>query len=92
VVVLDLRMPYLSGNELLPEITKKFPDLPVIVMTALNDTESQSECIKAGAFDYLSKPIEREQFVSNVKIALGLQIISHGTPKCPISQTRKRII
>jgi DNA-binding NtrC family response regulator len=86
VVVLDLRMPYLSGMELLPEITKNFPGLPVIVMTALSDADIESECIKIGAFDYLSKPLERDQFVSIVKKALGLQEFSRGTTKCPISQ------
>ena len=86
VVVLDLRMPNLSGMELLPQITKTFPGLPVIVMTALNDKDTESECIKAGAFDYLSKPLERDQFVSIVKKALGLQEFSRRTTKCPISQ------
>jgi DNA-binding NtrC family response regulator len=86
VIVLDIRMPYLSGMELLPQITKKFPGLPVIIMTALNDTDTETECIKAGAFDYLSKPLERDQFVSIVKKALGMKEFSRGTTKCPISQ------
>jgi len=86
VVVLDLRMPYLSGMELLPQITKKFPGLPVIVMTAMNDMDTKSECLKAGAFDYLAKPLERDQFVFSVKKALGLEKIFRKTSKCPISQ------
>jgi DNA-binding NtrC family response regulator len=86
VVVLDLRMPYLSGMELLPQITKNFPGLPVIIMTALNDKDTETECIKTGAFDYLCKPLQRDQFVSSVKRALGLKEFPRGTTKCPISQ------
>jgi DNA-binding NtrC family response regulator len=72
VVVLDLRMPYLSGTELLPQITSEYPHLPVIVMTALNELSIAVECMKAGAFDYLVKPVEKNRFASSVKRALEL--------------------
>jgi len=74
-VVLDLFMPYISGTQLLPEIVKKYPDLPVIVMTATQEVETAVGCMKEGAFDYLVKPVEESRFVSSVKRALELRTL-----------------
>jgi DNA-binding NtrC family response regulator len=73
VVVLDLFMPYFAGGELLPEIVKRFPDVPVIVMTAAQEVETAVVCMKEGAFDYLVKPVEESRFVSSVQRALELR-------------------
>ena len=67
VVILDLFMPYISGSQLLPEIVREYPDLPVIVMTANQEVETAVNCMKEGAFDYLVKPVEESRFVSSVK-------------------------
>ena len=48
VIVLDLYMPHLSGAELLGEITYRYPHIPVIVMTAVNDIDTAVECTKRG--------------------------------------------
>jgi DNA-binding NtrC family response regulator len=72
VIILDLSMPYISGKELLNEITQHFPQIPVIIMTAMNDLETAVECMKSGAFDYLVKPVEKDRFVSSVKKTLEL--------------------
>jgi DNA-binding NtrC family response regulator len=68
-VVIDLTMPRLSGAELLDRLKERFPGLPVIVMTGRNELEVAVECMKAGAFDYLVKPVERERFVSSIRRA-----------------------
>ena len=73
VVVLDLFMPYISGTQLLPEIVRDHPELPVIVMTASQEIETAVACMKEGAFDYLVKPVEESRFVSSVKRALELR-------------------
>jgi DNA-binding NtrC family response regulator len=75
LVVLDLFMPYRSGTELLPEIVQRYPELPVIVMTANQEVETAVVCMKDGAFDYLIKPIEENRFVSSVKRALELRML-----------------
>ena len=74
-VLLDLSMPYISGNQLLPEIVREYPDLPVIVMTAAQDVESAVTCMKEGAFDYLVKPVEESRFISSVKRAMELRTL-----------------
>ncbi|MGE5752639.1 MAG: response regulator, partial [Deltaproteobacteria bacterium] len=70
VIVLDLTMPHLPGTKLLEEIRRDHPQLPVIVMTGRNEVDIAVSCMKAGAFDYLVKPVESARFVSSVKRAL----------------------
>lgn len=70
VIVLDLSMPYVSGIELLTEINHSFPHIPIIIMTAMNELETAVECMKAGAFDYLVKPVERSRFETCMERAL----------------------
>lgn len=72
VIVLDLFMPYLSGKELLATLSREHPQIPVIVMTAADEVETAVECMKAGAFDYLVKPVENARLVSCVKRALEI--------------------
>ncbi len=74
-VVLDLFMPYISGTQLLPDIMREHPDLPVIVMTATQEVETAVACMKEGAFDYLVKPVEESRFVSSVKRALEMRAL-----------------
>ena len=74
-VVLDLFMPYIAGTQLLPQIVKAHPELPVIVMTASQEIETAVACMKEGAFDYLVKPVEESRFVSSVKRALELRAL-----------------
>ncbi|OGU11740.1 MAG: two-component system response regulator [Geobacteraceae bacterium GWC2_58_44] len=76
IIVMDLRMPHLSGHELLPQIVSKFPQIPVIVATASNDVDTAVNCIREGAFDYLVKPIEVKRLVTSVKKALELRSLS----------------
>jgi DNA-binding NtrC family response regulator len=75
VLVIDLNMPYLSGQEVLDEVNQNHPDLPVIVMTATNDLETAVQCMQSGAIDYLVKPVERNRLVSSVKRALEMRAL-----------------
>ena len=65
----------MAGTQLLPQIVKAHPDLPVIVMTASQEIETAVACMKEGAFDYLVKPVEESRFVSSVKRALELRAL-----------------
>jgi DNA-binding NtrC family response regulator len=75
VVVLDLTMPYLSGQTLLEHLTTDYPDIPVIVMTATNDLETAVQCMQAGAIDYLVKPVETNRLVASVRRALEVRAL-----------------
>ena len=72
LVVLDINMPHLSGLDLLPAIVHKYPQTPVIVLTAINDVDSAVFCMREGAFDYLVKPVSDTRLVSSIKRGLEL--------------------
>ena len=57
VVISDVRMPGLNGNELLREVKQRNPDTEVILLTAFATVDSALQAMKDGAFDYLTKPI-----------------------------------
>jgi DNA-binding response OmpR family regulator len=66
LVLLDLKMPGVSGLELLPQIWQKYPESPVVIITAHATLESAIEAIRGGARDYLLKPINPAQILSRV--------------------------
>jgi DNA-binding NtrC family response regulator len=59
-VVTDLHMPRIDGLELCREVTARHPDVPVLVLTAFGTYEAAVEAIRAGAYDFVSKPVELE--------------------------------
>ena len=61
LVITDLRMPGMDGLELLRRARKAIPDLDVLVITAHEDMRSAMEAMKAGAYDYLVKPLDLDQ-------------------------------
>ncbi len=73
VMLLDLRMPHVSGEELLQMINSDFPEIPVIVITGANDVETAVKCMKHGAFDYMVKPVEKSRLVGVVRRAVELR-------------------
>lgn len=73
VILLDLIMPNISGEELLPEIVERYPEIPVIIITAHADIETARDCMKKGAFNYLMKPFETKDLVRKIKDALYLK-------------------
>ncbi|RJQ60687.1 MAG: sigma-54-dependent Fis family transcriptional regulator [Desulfobacteraceae bacterium] len=72
-VLLDLNMPHLSGEELLERIACDFPEIPVIIITANDTVDSAVECMKAKAFDYMVKPVEKSRLVSGVRRAIEIR-------------------
>ena len=72
IIILDLMMPHVSGRDLLPVLIRDFPHIPVIVMTSSDDIETAVGCIKAGAVDYLSKPVEVERLLLSVENAIHI--------------------
>ncbi len=69
-VLTDLEMPRVSGNELLRRIKSQSPDTPVIVITAFATVDSAVDAMKAGAFHYLTKPLNRDALLHTLKNAL----------------------
>ena len=78
VVVTDMKMPKITGKDVLEHICKNYPHIPVLIMTAFGSIESAVEVIKFGAFDYITKPF------ANDELLLSLQNASE------LSRTRRR--
>ncbi len=72
-ILLDLMMPILPGDQLLKEISSHHPDIPIIVLTGLNDLETAVNCMKSGAFDYLVKPVEEQRLLTCLRRAIERQ-------------------
>jgi len=70
VLVSDIRMPGVSGIELLRAVKRKHPALPVIIMTAFSDLESAVSAFQGGAFEYLPKPFDVERAVELIRRAV----------------------
>ncbi len=72
LVLLDLSMPHLSGSELLPRIIAEHPEIPVIIITAVNEMETAVGCMQNGAYDYLVKPVDDVRLLASIRRAVGL--------------------
>ena len=69
VLVTDIRMPGMTGTDLLRRVKEKYPELPVIIMTAFGDLESAVTAFEGGAYEYLAKPFDITAAVSLIKRA-----------------------
>lgn len=70
LVLLDLKMPGPSGMEVLPQIVAEHPDVGVLMVTAVSDTETAVEAMKLGACDYVTKPFNLDVLSARVDKAL----------------------
>ncbi|GAB4037238.1 MAG: nitrogen regulation protein NR(I) [Rubrivivax sp.] len=70
VMVSDIRMPGMSGIELLGKVKERLPGLPVIVMTAYSDLDSAVSAFQGGAFEYLPKPFDLAKAVELIRRAV----------------------
>jgi DNA-binding response OmpR family regulator len=71
LLFLDIRMPDISGLELLKDIHAKFPELPVILFTAQPDLNSAVEALRRGAIDYLLKPLKPQTVLDRTQTILA---------------------
>ncbi|HBA87598.1 MAG TPA: two-component system response regulator [Geobacter sp.] len=73
LVLLDLTMPHLSGEELLARIAEEHPEVTVVVLSGLNQIETAVSCMRLGAFDYLVKTDEEDRILDSVRRAIRMQ-------------------
>ncbi|HEY5512649.1 MAG TPA: sigma-54 dependent transcriptional regulator [Geomonas sp.] len=73
VVILDLTMPYLSGEELLCRVSEEHPEVTVIIVSGLNQLETAVNCMRSGAFDYYVKTAEEQRIIKGVLRAVREQ-------------------
>ena len=66
MILLDLKMPVLSGEEVLEITGKRYPDIPVIIITGHGTVDTAVECMKKGAYDFVTKPFQIDQFLLTI--------------------------
>ena len=90
VVVSDIRMPNGSGLDFLSEIKQKYPDIPVIIMTAYSDLECAVAAFQGGAFEYLAKPFDVDQAIDVIKRAV--EESTRQAPETAVTEETPEII
>ncbi len=91
LVISDVKMPKMTGHELLSQIKKISSQTPVIMMTAFGTIDNAVELMKEGAFDYLLKPFSVDILVSAVKRALKNKITSSSKSTSTSSSSPKPV-
>jgi len=70
ILILDINLPKMSGLDVLKQTKEDYPDLPCLMLTAYGTSEKAIEAMKLGAFDYLEKPFELDEFLLIIDRAL----------------------
>lgn len=73
VMAVDLAMPGMSGEELIVEVGRTHPDVPVLVITGMGQVETAVQCIKRGAFDFFVKTNDKSSLVSGIRHAIEIR-------------------
>lgn len=73
IVITDLKMPGISGIDLLKYCSKTYPEIPVILLTAHGTIQSAVDALKCGAFNYLTKPVQVTELLIDIQKALEIQ-------------------
>lgn len=71
LVLLDYRLPDMTGMDVLPELKKLSPTVPVIIMTSFSDIRTAVRAMKMGAFEYITKPVNPDELLMLVQQALA---------------------
>ncbi|MCK5723031.1 MAG: response regulator, partial [Gammaproteobacteria bacterium] len=69
IIILDLKIPVMSGEEVLEVIAKEYPDIPVVIITGNGTIDTAVECMKKGAYDFLTKPFQVDQLLFIIRRA-----------------------
>jgi len=72
VVITDMKMPRVSGREVLEHVKRNYPHIPVLIMTAFGSIESAVETMRLGAFDYITKPFSNDELMLSMSKAVQL--------------------
>ncbi|MDR0828324.1 MAG: sigma-54 dependent transcriptional regulator [Desulfovibrio sp.] len=72
VIITDMKMPKLSGKDVLTSVKRDYPHIPVLVMTAFGSIDSAVDLMKMGAFDYITKPFSNDDLLLSIRKASEL--------------------
>jgi putative nucleotidyltransferase with HDIG domain len=81
LVILDITMPGTSGSALLPQLKQSFPDTAVVMATAIVEPDIIVNCMKNGAYDYITKPFDINQLTKNIQTVLEKRTLERDLKK-----------
>jgi two-component system response regulator FixJ len=92
LLITDLRLPEMDGLELLRRAKTLVPWMPVLVVTGYGDIPTAVECIKAGAADFIEKPLDRQRFIRKVRSILQENGAHSNTVLNELTSAEKRVL
>jgi len=75
LILLDIYMPQMNGLQLLEQISPEYPNIPVIIVTAVDDKEIALEAIKFGAYEFIIKPPDTDRLLLTIRNAIGYKLL-----------------
>jgi len=92
LLITDVKMPEMSGIELLQEVRELLPWLPVLIITAYGDVPMAVGAMKAGAVDFIQKPLDRDALLQTVQSLLERSPAQVAMAQCALTRTEMRIL
>jgi DNA-binding NtrC family response regulator len=91
-ILTDLRMPKLNGLELLEQVRRRHPEIPVIMLTAHGTVGSAVEALKQGAFDYLTKPFDPDEIRHVMEKAVSTRRLAAREARLPADESPEPLL
>ncbi len=92
LLITDVRMPEGNGIDLLQEVREHLPWLPVLIVTGYGDVPMAVRAMKAGAADFIEKPLDRDSFLSAVRSLLDRNHGQAALERCALTRTEMKIL
>ena len=92
LLITDVKMPEMDGIELLMEVRRIIPPLPVLIISGYGDISMAVTAFKAGASDFVVKPLDRQSFLSAVESVLKRNTLTHPLVNKVLTKTEMRVL
>lgn len=92
LLITDVKMPEKDGIELLNEVKERLPWLPVLLVTGYGDVPMAVRAMKAGAADFLMKPLDRDTLLHAVDSLLGQSAAKAALEQCALTRTEMKVL
>lgn len=92
LLITDLKMPEKDGIELLKDVRHLAPWVPVLMITGYGDIPTAVKAIKAGAVDFIEKPLDKKNFVRKIRSILKRNVATHPNLGTSLTRTEKKIL
>jgi two-component system response regulator FixJ len=92
LLITDVKMPEMDGMELLQEVKQQLPWLPVLIVTGYGDVATAVRAMKAGAADFIEKPLDRDRFLRAVRVLLDRNRGHAALEQCALTRAEMKVL